>query len=154
MTQPIIIEYRGEPKAKGRPRMGAHGVYTPEKTRQFEKQLLAAAWQQYNGKPLEGPLFVLMHVWVAIPSSWSEKRKGEHLGAWCESKPDIDNYLKMLDALNGFLYKDDSQIVMLTGSKTYSLEPGLTIKVYQLKSAKGDIQYVTQSDFPMRLLRD
>jgi Holliday junction resolvase RusA-like endonuclease len=45
-------------------------------------------------------------------------------------KPDIDNVLKVvLDSLNGIAYKDDSQVVMVTGRKIYGHEPKLIIEM-------------------------
>ena len=44
-------------------------------------------------------------------------------------KPDLDNCLKAItDALNGFAYKDDSQIVSIAVSKFYSDDPRAYVK--------------------------
>ena len=45
-------------------------------------------------------------------------------------KPDIDNVLKVvLDSLNGIAYKDDAQVVMVSGKKIYGDEPKLIIEM-------------------------
>ena len=47
-------------------------------------------------------------------------------------KPDIDNLEKfVLDALNGFVWKDDSQIWCVEKRKTYNLYPGTIIEVVE-----------------------
>ena len=39
---------------------------------------------------------------------------------WQTSKPDADNYAKLiLDALNGVLWRDDAQVVRLFAEKVY-----------------------------------
>lgn len=52
------------------------------------------------------PGIVLMEVTVAMPKSWSKKRKAEMLGKPHQQKPDADNFLKSLDAI----WAEDSSI--------------------------------------------
>lgn len=48
-------------------------------------------------------------------------------------KPDIDNSLKLyLDALSGYLYVDDTQVVLLNSKKFYSKEPRVEVS-FELK---------------------
>jgi Holliday junction resolvase RusA-like endonuclease len=45
-------------------------------------------------------------------------------------KPDLDNLAKsVLDALNGVIYQDDSQIVSLHMTKVYSQYPGIDLLI-------------------------
>ena len=45
-------------------------------------------------------------------------------------KPDIDNITKVvLDALNKFAYKDDTQITEITAVKKYASTPKVKIKI-------------------------
>ena len=45
-------------------------------------------------------------------------------------KPDIDNLCKaVLDAMNGIIYKDDSQVWKLTASKCYGEDVGVEIEL-------------------------
>jgi Holliday junction resolvase RusA-like endonuclease len=54
-------------------------------------------------------------------------------GDWHLVKPDLDNIIKQLDALNGIVWKDDSKIAALTSTKSYSEEPRLVINVEIMK---------------------
>ena len=48
-------------------------------------------------------------------------------------KPDLDNLVKLvLDAYNGVLYDDDSQIISRSLSKMYSLTPGIEINITEI----------------------
>lgn len=132
----ITITTRLNPIGKGRPIRGAHGTMrTPEKTRIYENALKQAAREQYKGKPLRGPLRVLVEARMPIPASWSKKRKDAALGQPHTSKPDIDNIAKTLDAFNEILWCDDAQIYWLTVSKVYSDAPGLTVSISPLSEA-------------------
>jgi Holliday junction resolvase len=44
-------------------------------------------------------------------------------------KPDLDNYLKTLDACNNIVWVDDSQVVSATVMKRYGQNPGITVTV-------------------------
>ena len=45
-------------------------------------------------------------------------------------KPDIDNIVKViLDSMNKFAFKDDTQITKLEVEKVYSLEEKISIKI-------------------------
>ena len=48
-------------------------------------------------------------------------------------KPDLDNYIKsVLDAMNGIILKDDSQIVSIEASKKYTSIEGIAIRIYNV----------------------
>lgn len=136
---PIIIELAGEPKGKGRPRFTRAGIaYTPAKTRSYEGMLrLAAQVEMRSRPPLEGPLLLYVQAYVPIPGSWSSKRQrlaaaGSILPT---TRPDFDNYLKTLDALNGVVWRDDAQIVEQRFAKRYSERPRLHIVVSRIVAA-------------------
>lgn len=119
----LILEFPINPEPKGRPRMTRRGrVYTPRKTVLFERQIQAIAQSQYKKDPLTGPLSVHVEFHFARPKS--VKREFHTV------KPDIDNLQKaILDALNGIIWIDDAQIICLTSSKSYSIEPRIILKV-------------------------
>jgi Holliday junction resolvase RusA-like endonuclease len=49
------------------------------------------------------------------------------------TRPDVDNFCKCgLDALNGIVWRDDSQVVELTVSKFYSSRPRLELEAVEL----------------------
>lgn len=82
--------------------------------------------------PWEGPLAIKATFYRRIPGTWSGKKKvmaedGVHVPT---SKPDNDNYMKMLgDALEGLFYKNDSQIIDNVLSKRYSKDPRIEIEL-------------------------
>jgi Holliday junction resolvase RusA-like endonuclease len=135
MNQTITIRLPGVPRGKQRPRLGRHGVYTPEQTVKYETSLAWVAKQAMAGRdPLEGPLRVLIVSSFPIPKSYS---KGKALDAKTGAihptkKPDIDNIVKLVDALNGIVWQDDAQIVHCDVRKVYSAEPELAIQVTPL----------------------
>ena len=133
----ITITIPGEPVAKGRPRIttrdGFAHAYTPKKTRDYEA-LVDAEARKVMGlrKPLEGPLAVEVNAFMPVPASWSLTKK---LAAVAQtilptSRPDLTNIVKAAeDALNGIVWRDDSQIVSLIMTKEYGARPRLVIAV-------------------------
>lgn len=129
----IEIVLLGAPRGKERPRMTRAGhVYTPEKTRDYEAALKYAAKQAMGERPpLEGPLELRMKVVVPIAQSWSKKRQAAARDGteWPTKKPDLDNFMKTIDACNLIVWVDDSQIVKTNIEKRYGDKPGMTIQV-------------------------
>lgn len=124
----------GVPVAKGRPRLGRYGTYTPKKTQEYEEYVKMCWVAKYGAiQPAEQPLEVNIVFYMPIPKGYSKKQKAEILSGRLKhtKKPDIDNLIKsVLDALNGLAYADDSQIIKVTAVKRYA-ETGsteLTIK--------------------------
>lgn len=133
----IVIELAGTPVGKGRPRFirRTGHAYTPEKTRNYEGNLRLAAQDVMGGaKPLEGPLAVTVHALFPIPASWSKKKRSAALDGsmWPTSKPDPDNIMKGLDALNEVVFRDDKQIVDARVIKSYSERPALRIEIVEI----------------------
>lgn len=120
-----------EPVAKERPRLGRSGVYTPDKTRRFERDIaqLVLAHPTLIG-PLCGPLKVTMRFILKRP-----KRPKFALPA---VRPDADNFWKAVsDALNGILWEDDAQIVECHASKAYAAagtEPRIEIELERISA--------------------
>lgn len=133
----ITVELLGDPVPKGRPRFasirGRVVAFTPKKTRSYEADLSAIARAAMDGlPPMEGPLSMMVLVYLPIPKSWSKKKQQLALSSKLmpTSRPDIDNYAKLAaDALNTIVYHDDAQIVSLTVLKYYSSTPLLHIYV-------------------------
>jgi Holliday junction resolvase RusA-like endonuclease len=123
----------GRPLAKGRVRFTKTGhAFTPDRTVGFEGKLALAAQQAMDGRPpVEGPVAVTLEVHLPIAVSWSKKkREAAVLGhVRPTGRPDLDNFAKMLDALNLVVWNDDSQIVELVVFKRYSEAPQLAITV-------------------------
>lgn len=133
----IEIVLLGKPVAKGRPRFNTQtGVaYTPEKTVKYETQLRFAAGEVMGDRaPLEGPLRLEMDVVAPIPASWPKKKQAAARAGELRptGKPDLDNFMKVIDAANLVVWVDDSQIVDATLRKTYGDKPGMWIRVSQI----------------------
>lgn len=120
----ITITIPGEPVGKARPRVTKFGTYTPEKTVIYEtlvKEMFAIKYPRH--KPYEGPVKMKIKAWFTIPKSASKKKAAEMAAGTIRptKKPDTDNIQKSIaDALNGFAYKDDCQIVESEIEKWYS----------------------------------
>jgi Holliday junction resolvase RusA-like endonuclease len=131
----IIID--GQPVAKGRARIARNGIaYTPAKTRAFESHGRMAAQIVMDGRePLAGPLAVTVSAVLPVPASWSRRKTADALSGAVRpiSRPDADNYLKSaLDAVNGIVWRDDSQVVDCTVRKLYGADPRLVIEIEEI----------------------
>lgn len=101
-------------------RGGAH-FFKDDRTRAAENNVgWSAARAMGNRPPIEGPVSVEIDEWRAKPKSWSEKKK--HAAIYVTGKPDCDNLSKLIcDAMNGIVYRDDSQISDLEVHRRYSV---------------------------------
>ena len=154
----VCFELRGKPGHKGRHRSrimipkeawshdgrggkwineaGAKRIFVlhhpdPE-TEKYEAVLREAAGLFMRRKsPTERPVALLVHAFREVPASWSKKdRRAALAGAILPTpKPDADNYAKIVDALNGVVWKDDSQVCDSRVIKRYSDQPALRIEV-------------------------
>ena len=84
-----------------------------------------------NRPQLEGALFVRVTAFMAMPQAMA-KSKAKCAAALNGTtrpltKPDVDNFAKVIDALNGIAWRDDSQVVHLVVTKQYSDRPRLEI---------------------------
>ena len=86
----VIIE--GCPVPKQRPRAGKGGrMYTPKKTRKYERLVADMARLAYGGDPVDHDVEVRMAIF------WPDRRRR-----------DLDNTVKsILDGFNGVIYVDD-----------------------------------------------
>lgn len=130
----VRIELAGEPKGKGRPRFvrATGAAYTPKPTRDYESALrLAAQAAMAGAPPLDGPLTISLRAEFSVPRSWPKKKQAAALAGDIQptGRPDLDNLVKMLDALNTIVWRDDSQIVSGTIMKAYSDRPRLLVTV-------------------------
>jgi Holliday junction resolvase RusA-like endonuclease len=90
------------------------------------------------GRPLlEGALHVQVSAYFAVPQSWSTTKRAAALtGAIRPTKrPDLDNVVKVLDALNGVIWRDDAQVISGVIDKHYSDRPRLRVEVARFGEA-------------------
>lgn len=125
----------GPPVALQRARLSTRGgfarAYDPEHNR-TAKALVAACALEVGGKPLEGALG--MRVSFFVPKPKSKHRKNSDPYPHPTSKPDLDNYVKLvLDGMNGIVYNDDSQVVSIEAHKHWApREPFTTVCVFRV----------------------
>lgn len=138
MTE-IRFTIPGRIGGKGRPRFSARNgfarAYTPEKTRSTEAMIRTIAAEKMGALPLlEGPLALDIAIYQQPPASWPKRKRAN--AKWITGKPDADNTIKLMDALNGIIWKDDSQVSFLTFGRLYQLtEPErVVITVWELGS--------------------
>jgi len=124
----------GKPVGKGRPRFGRGFAYTPKKTVDQEKtvkQLAQEAMKAGDHSLIGTSVAVHLIARWPIPESWPKwKRQLARDQDLFPGKPDLDNVCKLvLDAMNGTVYKDDDQVILLSIIKAYAEEPGIWVFV-------------------------
>jgi Holliday junction resolvase RusA-like endonuclease len=84
--------------------------------------------------PLDTPIALSVRVYKTIPVSWSKakRQQAESGDLRPVNKPDIDNYIKaVMDAGNGILWVDDSQVCELHSIKVYG-SPRIEVTAMEL----------------------
>ena len=131
----MIYEFEmiGDPVGKARPRMNTRTgrAYTPTKTKNYEYEIRRCFIMKYpNFVSFEGRVRVTITAYFQIPKSTSKKKETEMLKNNISpvKKPDIDNIIKIvLDAMNKFAFKDDTQVTELSVSKLYNETPKIKV---------------------------
>lgn len=126
----FIVE--GQFVGKQRPRFSNGHVYTPQKTKDYEKLVQQEYIRNYGERKIKEPIFVGIIAYFEPPKSWSKKKKQQAYGGILSPvvKPDIDNIAKtILDALNGLAYEDDKQVVRCEIVKRYGIRPRVAITI-------------------------
>ena len=137
MTMMITFKVDADPVGKQRARYAKRGnhvmAYTPDKTRNYETLIKAAAIEAMgSSEPLETPVTLYLYIRIPIPKSYSKKRAQDCLNGLEKPirKPDASNILKSVeDGMNSIVYKDDSQIVNIHVTKVYCSISGIDVCV-------------------------
>lgn len=131
----------GHPRGWGRATpiiIGGHArMITDKKTRSEEAAIRSLASDAMDGRlPFDGAVVLRLCAFRAIPSSLSKAKRASAVAGhiFPIGRPDVDNYTKMIDALNGIVWRDDSQVVTAVVHKRFSERPRLVIDV---RSAPG-----------------
>ena len=137
MSFMVTFKLDANPVGKQRARYVKRGnfvqAYTPDKTRTYEALIKEASREAMGStEPLETPVNLYLYIRAPIPKSLPKKRIEACLNGLEKpiKKPDASNILKSVeDAMNGVVYKDDSQIVNIHVSKVYSSVSGIDVCV-------------------------
>lgn len=137
----VSIVVAGPPVPKGRPRMsvvaGHARAFTPSRTRRYEDLIRLEAGRVMEGREqLQGPTRVRIRAYMQMPQAIARhkvKGPGAEAGVIRPlTKPDADNFAKVIDALNGIVWRDDAQVVELTVEKFYSSRPRLELEAIEI----------------------
>ena len=136
----FFIEIPGTPIAKARPRFVRRGkfveTYNPQETE--EGRFLFEVQKQWRSKPLEEAITVECFFFMPIPKGTSKKKMVLILEGILKhiKRPDTSNLIKFVeDCLNGFVWKDDSQIFRIAGEKIYGENPRTEINIKEVDNA-------------------
>ncbi len=138
----ICFTVPGPPQGKARPKVvrlknGFSHTYTPDKTVAYEELVRIRYKAAAHGFKFGDDAQVVVQITARfqIPASKSKKirfamRSGQIRPA---KKPDCDNIVKIVcDALNGFAYKDDAQVVLAQVAKEYTDEPRTDVSLWEV----------------------
>ncbi len=145
---PIVsIRLAGTPRPKGRPRFryvqpkgrpGFVHTYSPTETVKYEAALRAAALDAMAGRPiLDGPLELLMFVYIEVPASWPRRKREAAFAG--EIRPtsrndgDFENLAKVIDAFNPYKDPRTGIKVPILWSDDALVVDGRVVKVYARK---------------------
>jgi len=137
MKPSVTFTVPGKAVSKKRHRMTKRGhTYTPADTVSYEGMVKVLAYNAMEHREvLTGPIDMRVTVYLAPPKSWSKRRHDLALDDCIipTKKPDLSNVAKSIeDAMNGVVYRDDSQITQLTVSKWYSDEERVEVWVQEV----------------------
>ena len=125
----------GKPYGKSRPRTTVVGgyarIYTEPKALKYEEYVRdCCKIENGNFEPIPGYISMTIEAVFPIPKQTTKKDRQAMLDGSLkpDKKPDLDNIAKTIcDALNGFAYDDDKQIIELIIRKKYGSEPGVYV---------------------------
>lgn len=131
----------GKIRGKSRPRFNTRtGRAYSSNTDKIYENIIREAHRSSGGVRFDDDDYIRAEIdlYFAIPKSYSKKRRQNCLVGIekCAKKPDIDNILKnIFDSGNGYIYKDDIQIVEVICRKHYTDadEDYIIVKMEEIK---------------------
>jgi len=124
----ILTEPMGKERPRAAIRDGRPVIYTPNRTVEAQMRIRTAVHKTRIFYPAGTPLHMELDFYLRRPKS--VKRK------WPTVKPDVSNCVKLAeDALEGFLFDNDSQVVSLRAAKHYAAQgelPRIEIRVKEI----------------------
>jgi Holliday junction resolvase RusA-like endonuclease len=104
--------------------------------------IIQAEFRRFRRGPLDEAIEVDFVFGFKPPESWSAKKKARAIAGELRhvTKPDTSNLVKMYeDAMNGVVYRDDSQIDRIAGAKKVYAEQDFT-----RIDIRTDVAYIVQ----------
>lgn len=133
MTISFDVPIRAIPMS--RPRVTSHGTYYPRRCKEYRDVVSLAAKAAMRGEsPTKDTCCCSVCLSFAVPKSYTKaKKQAALLGDIYpdgRNTGDLDNHAKaILDALNGVVFEDDSQVVSLSMMKMYDTSDNVRISV-------------------------
>ncbi len=122
------------PVVASRPRVTRWSTFFPKKYAAFKVEM-SELTKDIVFTPTKELIYVQLTFFVAMPKSWSKKKKLEKGGKFCDNNADIDNYCKaILDSLEGVYFENDKQVAMIKAMKYYSATPRIEYQQTELKN--------------------
>jgi Holliday junction resolvase RusA-like endonuclease len=127
-NKPIYIVVPGNPIAKKRPRFArvGKGVKTYNPSQEDEASFLSIVKGQFDkAREISGPIHLDLTFLMQRPKSHygtggNENKLKVSAPIYHTTTPDCDNLTKLvMDALNGYMWKDDAQVTMVNVWKKY-----------------------------------
>ena len=108
-------------------------VYTPAATLKAERAFAMISAAHAPSRPLEGSLFLGLEFVFEPPKSWTKKKRAAALSGELghRTRPDLDNLIKLMDALEGLFFVNDTQIEEIHASKTYGPRAMTRVEIRQ-----------------------
>lgn len=130
MTISFTVPYK--PQGKARPRFdGRSGrAYTPKGTKEYEEFVRTCYLRMCHGIELSGEVQATVTAYFPVPKNVSKSKRTAMLAGKVNPtvKPDADNIIKaILDALNGYAYRDDAAVTKVTAIKKYGEFPRVEV---------------------------
>lgn len=144
----MTLVVQGIPEGKRRPRFSrsAYGVRTYKDSRDEKYEdlvrtayMLARRENAPDWDYEDGAVAVDMVAVYPVPESWSKAKRVRAMTGLLlpAKKPDCDNILKQMDALNGVAWRDDAQVVRASIVKKYGAAPCLIIDIHSALTREG-----------------
>jgi Holliday junction resolvase RusA-like endonuclease len=149
MSGPLAFTVPGPVRGKGRPRIVKIGGFSrmaaDTKTATYENLVAITAMEAMKaaGMPaqaFQGPVCVTMTARLVPAASAPRKARLAMLSGEAPptKKPDADNLAKIVDGLNGIVWRDDAQIVSLYVRKVYAETPGMDVVIRDYQPQGGE----------------
>jgi Holliday junction resolvase RusA-like endonuclease len=122
-----------KPFGKKRPRVSKYrGVYSPPENTVFERIIRKEYMKHYKMNPTVAPIQLDLIFYFKRPRAMKDQ-------IYCLKKPDFDNLAKSIaDALNGYAYHDDCQIVLHSCQKLYAQKDMIHIRISKVNNVKSE----------------